>query len=157
MSPPFNSNQLEFFEKFAEALFDGFDDMAIPMDQVVANFVHLFELIKGEPRQRIRNALTLWWLVLGLDFKSASVASRRQRIIDNLIKSSNDDKQDFARLKAVTYASYYGHWLPGEEDGNQANPVLAQIGFTLPKFRHRAPGEPQLTQRMGFEIDPAHV
>ena len=157
MSAPFNESQLRFFRAFAEAMFDGFDDMAISLDQVVANFVRIFELVKGPPRNRIRFALTWGWALLGIDFAGASLTVRRRRIVDCLVNRNDDTHQDFARLKALTYAAYYGHWLPGDEDGNHANPVLAQIGFTLPKFRDRGPGEPQLTQRLGFEIDPAHV
>ena len=156
MTPPFSPRQLDFFRSFAEAMYDRFD-MAIPLERVVENFVRIFEPIHGEPRDTMRWALTLWPLVLKPDFKALEVSERRQRIIDKLIDGNDDRKQDFARLKALTYAAYYGHWLPGDEDGNRDNPVHAQIGFTLPKFRYRAPTEPQLTQRMGHEIDPTHV
>ena len=157
MSAPFNSWQLKFFRAFAEAMFDGFDDRAISIDQIVANFVRLFELVKGPPRQRIRFALTWGWVLMGSNFHNETVADRRRKIEDRLIAADGDTLQDFARLKALTYASYYGHWLPGDEDGNFANPVLAQIGFTLPKFRHRDSNEPQLTARPDVEIAAAHV
>ena len=157
MASPFSSSQLKFFEKFAEAMFDGYAQMAIPLSQVVSNFSKIHELVGDPPASKMRTVLTLAPLALGLDFTSISVARRRKRIEKNLIDSWIDIKQDLARLKALTYAAYYGHWEPGEEDGNWDNPVLREIGFTLPKFRPRAPNEPQMTVRKGCEIDPLHV
>lgn len=156
MPSPFNSEQLHFFEKFAEAMFDGFD-MKIPLSQVVSNFSTMFELVGDPPAARMRTILTVAPLALGLSFTSRTIAKRRESIEKNLVGSSVDIKQDLARLKALTYAAYYGHWLPGGEDGNRDNPVLQQIGFTLPKFRQRAASEPQLALRPGCEVQPEHV
>ena len=156
MPKPFNSEQLHFFEKFAEAMFDGFD-MKITLSQVVRNFSTLFDLAGDPPMARMRTILTAAPLALGLTFTSRSLAKRRESIEKNLIGSSVDLKQDLARLKAVTYAAYYGHWLEGDEDENAANPVHKQIGFTLPKFRNRMPNEPQLTLRDGVDLKPQHL
>ena len=157
MSAPFNSWQLKFFRAFAEAMFDGFEDRAISLDRIVDNFVRIFELVKGPPRQRIRFALTWGWVLLGSNFHKETIPERRQKIEARLMNAGGDTLQDFARLKALTYAAYYGHWLPGDEDGNLANPVLAQIGFKLPKARHRDSKEPQLIPRPDVEISEAHV
>ena len=114
MTSPFSSSQLKFFEKFAEAMFDGYTQMAIPLSQVVSNFSKIYELVGDPPAAKMRTVLTLAPLALGLDFTSISVARRRKRIENNLVNSSIDIKQDLARLKALTYAAYYGHCEPGE-------------------------------------------
>ena len=157
MAGAFDRHQLLFVRRLAEALFDGFAQMAIPIEQVVSNFDKQFELIGGTPTERMGLILRVMPVLLGPDFNAQPVADRRRRIEKRLVNGSIDIIQDLARLKAVIYAAYYGHWLPGEQDGNRGNPVLGQIGFTLPKFRPRAPNEPQIDVRHGCEIDPLHV
>ena len=155
MAGPFNQHQLLFVERFAEALFDGFAQMAIPIPQVVANFSRQFELIGGTPVKTMKLILTVMPAFLGPDFNDKPVAHRRARVQKRLAGNTSQLHRDLARLRAVIYGAYYGHWLPGGEAGNQANPVHQQIGFTLPRFRTRQPNEPQLSLRSGVEIDPA--
>ena len=160
MAGPFNQHQLLFLERLVETLFDGFDELAIPIPQIVANFSKQFELIGGTPLDDMKLVLAVLpsGLGLGPDFNDLDVAHRRFRIEKRLTGAGGGSlRRDFARIKAVIYAAYYGHWLPGGEAGNEHNPVHRQIGFTLPKFRTRAPTEPQLTLRTGVDIDPAHV
>jgi choline dehydrogenase-like flavoprotein len=154
---PFNQHQLLFVQRFAEALFDGFAQMAIPIPQVVANFSKQFELIGGKPAETMKLILTVMPAFLGPDFNDKPVAHRRHRVEERLAGKTSQLHRDLARLRAVIYGAYYGHWLPGGEAGNQSNPVHQQIGFTLPKFRTRQPNEPQLTLRSGVEIPPASL
>ena len=161
MASPFNQHQLLFVERLVETLFDGFTEMAIPIPQIVANFSKQFELIGGSPVDDMKLLLTLLpvgIIGLGPDFNDLEVAHRRFRIEQRLnAPNTSSLRRDFARVKAIIYAGYYGHWLPGDEAGNEHNPVHRQIGFTLPKFRTRAASEPQLTLRTGVDINPAHV
>ena len=157
MAGPFNQHQLEFVERLAEALFDGFAALAIPIPQVVANFARQFELIGGSPVAKMKLILVAMPALLGPDFNDKPIAQRRFRIEKRLAGPTGPIYRDLARLRAVIYGAYYGHWQLGDQDGNRDNPVHQQIGFTLPKFRGRAPAEPQLTLRHGHEIDPAHV
>src|SRR3546814_16794194 len=71
-----------------------------------------------------------------------------ERIRDRMQNTSFDLFQDMGRLRGIIYACYYGHWQPGGEDENAANPVHAQIGFTPPQFRHRGRSE---ERRVGKE------
>ena len=157
MAGPFNQHQLLFVERFAEALFDGFAQMAIPIPQIVANFSKQFELIGGKPAKTMSSILVVMPAFLGPDFNDKPVAQRRFRVQQRLAGNTSQLHRDLARLRAVIYGAYYGHWLPGGEAGNQTNPVHQQIGFTLPKFRSRQPNEPQLTLRSGVEINPAAI
>ena len=157
MAGPFNQHQLLFVQRLAEAMFDGFAEMAIPIPQIVANFSRQFELIGGTPTKMMKTILTVMPAFLGPDFNDQTIAHRRFRIQQRLAGSTTQWHRDLARLRAVIYGAYYGHWLPGGEAGNQGNPVHKQIGFTLPKFRTRQPNEPQLTLRSGVEIDPAAI
>lgn len=157
MAGPFNQHQLLFVERLAEALFDGFAQMAIPIPQIVVNFHKQFELIGGKPVDTMKLILTLMPAFLGPDFNDQTIAHRRFRVQQRLAGNTTQFHRDLARLRAVIYGAYYGHWLPGGEAGNQANPVHQQIGFTLPKFRNRQPNEPQLTLRSGVEIDPSAI
>ena len=157
MAGPFNQHQLLFVERLAEAMFDGFAQMAIPIPQIVANFHKQFELIGGTPVQTMKLILTVMPAFLGPDFNDQTIPHRRFRVQQRLAGNTSQLHRDLARLRAVIYGAYYGHWLPGGEAGNQANPVHRQIKFTLPKFRTRQPNEPQLTLRSGVEIDPAAI
>ncbi|PZQ22686.1 MAG: GMC family oxidoreductase [Sphingopyxis macrogoltabida] len=160
MAAPFNFGQLKFLKALTEALFDG-APMAITPDQVVANIVDLFAKVGGTKLKEIRLSLTATEIVLGPMFAEVSVATRVQRIERRLKNSRIDLFQDMARLRGIVYACYYGHWQPGlepgDQDANAANPVHGQIGFTLPKFRQRGPGDLAVTRVDGREIDPAHV
>ncbi|WOF44462.1 GMC family oxidoreductase N-terminal domain-containing protein [Sphingopyxis indica] len=155
---PFNFGQLKFLKALTEALFHG-AEMAISADQVVANVTDLFAKVGGTKLDEIRLSLTLTEVALGPLFALVSVETRVERIRDRMQNTSFDLFQDMGRLRGIIYACYYGHWQPGGEDENAANPVHAQIGFTLPKFRHRGASDiatpiPPVT---GREIDPAHV
>jgi len=153
---PFNFGQLKFLKALTEALFHD-AEMAISADQVVANVSDLFAKVGGTKLDEIRLSLTLTEIALGPLFGLASVETRVERIRDRLQNTNFDLFQDMGRLRGIIYACYYGHWQPGGEDENAANPVHAQIGFTLPKFRARGAGEVPIERIDGREIDPAHV
>jgi choline dehydrogenase-like flavoprotein len=160
MAAPFNFGQLKFLKALTEALFHG-ADMAISADQVVANIRDLFAKVGGTKLDEIRLSLTATEIVLGPLFAAVDVETRAERIRDRLQTSQVDLFQDMARLRGIIYACYYGHWQaglePGDQDANAANPVHAQIGFTLPKFRQRGAGEMPIVRVDGREIDPAHI
>ena len=157
MTAPFNFGQIAFLKAFTEALFHG-ADMVISADQVVANISDLFAKVGGTKRDEIALSLTATEIVLGGPlFTEDDIAGRAATVRDRLQNSQFDLFQDMARLRGIIYACYYGHWLPGGQDANAANPVHAQIGFTLPKHRMRGPGELPITPVTGREIDPAHV
>ena len=153
---PFNFGQLKFLKALTEALFHG-ADMAISADQVVANVCDLFAKVGGTKLDEIRLSLTLTEVALGPLFALVSVETRVERIRDRLQNTGFDLFQDMGRLRGIIYACYYGHWQPGDQDDNAANPVHAQIGFALPKFRQRGPGEIPIERVDGREIDPSHV
>jgi hypothetical protein len=141
MTAPFNFGQIAFLKALTEALFHG-ADMVISADQVVANICDLFAKVGGTKRDEIALSLTATELVLGGPFFTEDdVAGRAAKVRDRLQNSQFDLFQDMARLRGIIYACYYGHWLPGDQDANTANPVHAQIGFTLPKHRQRGPNE----------------
>lgn len=156
MAAPFSFGQLKFLKALTEALFHG-AEMAISADQVVANVAELFGKVGGTKLDEIQLSLTATEIVLGPMFAEVSVATRVERIEDRLRDSRIDLFQDMGRLRGIIYACYYGHWLPGGEDQNVANPVHRQIGFALPKFRTRGDGEVPITRVEGREIDPAHI
>ncbi len=159
MSDRFSDSQLEFIGKFAEALFDGFETMAIPVSQVVRNFETQFDLLGKPARDRMKSILTFRALWLHPLFNDRSLARRREIIEEKLRYSSNDDRQDLARLRSIVYGAYYGHWIDGDEDDNEHNPVHRQIGFTLPGFRKRLGGklDRKIERVDGREIARAHV
>lgn len=157
MTAPFNFGQLAFLKAFTEALFHG-ADMAISADQVVANICDLFAKVGGTKRDEIALSLTATELVLGGPlFTEDDVAGRAVKVQNRMQNSQFDLFQDMARLRGIIYACYYGHWQPGDQDANAANPVHQQIGFTLPRYRQRGPGEMPITPVSGREIDPAHI
>ena len=84
MAGPYNQHQLEFVERFAEALFDGFAQMAIPIPQIVANFSKQFELIGGKPAKTMSSILAAMPVFLGPDFNDKPVAQRRFRVQQRL-------------------------------------------------------------------------
>jgi choline dehydrogenase-like flavoprotein len=139
MSGPFNAVQASILKALTEALFQG-APMVIPPKQVVANIQHQFGMIAGGKPKEIGLTLYLLGLLLGGPlFLIASPAWRARRVEKRLQNSSNNLMQDLARIRGIIYAGYYGHWLGTSEDDNRANPVLAQIGFTLPKHRADPP------------------
>ncbi len=165
MQLPFDHLQLRFLKSLAEALFDGFEEMAIPIDQVVDNIQSLFAMIGGTKADEISWSLRLAELAMGPFFNELSVAERRERIEHRMRDTQFDAFQDMAKLRSIVYFGYYGHWIDpightntdGGQSANKDNPVLRQIGFTLPKFRQRGPGDVKLERVDGREIDHAHV
>ena len=156
--PAFSQAQLHFFEKFVEALFDGFEEMAIPLDQITRNFSKNLELAGDPGLTTMRIVLAAAPLILGLGFSTWSVADRRASIQSNLIDTQGNFRQDLARLKSLVYAAYYGHWVGTTEADNVGhNKVFEQLKFKLPMERDRAPDEAQLTRLPGRDIDPQYV
>jgi len=143
MGKPFNFVQAAILKALAEALFHD-TDMAIPSSQVVANLQRQFALVKGGKATEIGLSLYLLCLVMGGPlFLILSPAWRARQVARRLERTRNDLMQDLARVRSVVYAGYYGHWQGETQDDNRDNPVLAQIGFTLPAHRDRsAPGCP---------------
>jgi len=147
MSKPFNSLQAAIIKALTEALFHGVE-MKIPPEQVVANLQKQFGMIHGNKPTEIGLTLYLVCFFMGGPlFLLFGPEWRKRRIDKRLARSKNNLLQDLARIRGVIYAGYYGHWEGKNEDRvlgqdeNLANPVLAQIGYTLPKHRQRAPGE----------------
>lgn len=165
MKLPFNHQQLRFLTAMAEALFDEFEEMAIPVSQVVENVHHFFAHVGGTKAREIGSSLTLAELAMAPFFTDLSVADRKERIKSRMQNTQFDAFQDMAKLRAILYFGYYGHWidptgrtnLDGGQSANRDNPVLRQIGFTLPKFRNRGGGEVPLEPVPGREIDEDHV
>ena len=156
--PAFSQSQLHFFEKFAEALFDGFDDMAISLEQITRNFSKNLELAGDPGLTTMRIVLTGAPLILGLGFTTWSVADRRASIQRNLIDTQSNFRQDLARLKSLVYAAYYGHWVGTTEADNVGhNEVFKQLKFQLPMERYRAPEEARLERLSDRDIDPRYV
>jgi choline dehydrogenase-like flavoprotein len=149
---PFDAIQVRFLKAFTEALFDGVD-MVITVDQVVDNLQTQFAMIGGTKVNEISLAITATSIALGPFFTLSSHETRKERIKDRLQMSQFDLLQDMARLRSIVYASYYGHWQGITQEDNIDNPVLLQIGFTLPKFRHRASKERQLERVEGRDLD----
>jgi choline dehydrogenase-like flavoprotein len=163
----FNHIQLEFLRSMAEALFDDFAEMAISVDQVVENMQELVGMIGGTKAQEISLATTLAQLAMAPFFEELSVDGRKARLRHRMQETRIEALQELARLKSILYFCYYGHWQDPVGDGdtleigqvaNEHNPVLKQIGFTLPRFRpRRLPGDVPINLVPGREIDPRHI
>lgn len=141
MRKPFNPIEAAMLKALTEALFHG-SEMVITADQVVDNLQRQFALFHGNKPREI--ALSLWLLCFVLGgpiFLIAGPAWRARRVERRLGRSSNNLMQDLARIRGVIYAGYYGHWEGVDQNDNRTNPVLAQIGFTLPAHRTRGAGE----------------
>ncbi len=153
MRRTFNEAQEEFLEKFTEALFLDCE-MVIPPAQVVENLQVQFGQVSGTKPDQIKLLVDAVWLILGGPFfLSDDVETRAGKIRDRLQNTDIDILQDFGRIRTIIYAGYYGHWEGVTQDDNAANPVHAQIGFTLPKFRDRsAPSETDITLFEGREL-----
>lgn len=149
---PFNALQARILKALAEALFHGVD-MAIPPDRVVANIQHQFAMMKGRKPFEIGLTLYLLCLVLGGPlFLLSGPEWRARRIARRLQRTRNDLMQDLARIRGIVYAGYYGHWEGTGEDDNRANPVLADMGYTLPAHRDRGAGEVPISYFPGRDL-----
>ena len=140
MPGPFSDKQIKFVRAFAETLFDGFE-MKITIDQVVENFETQFELIGRDSTATITMGKVLDDLSTVMNwvwgFERKTIPSRR-KIVDQRLRYANNPRfQDAARLRAVIYGAYYGHWEKGDQGANRNNPVHRQIGFKLPAHRDR--------------------
>lgn len=157
MRKPFNPLQAAILKALTEGLFHGVD-MAISPGRVVANIQHQFGMIEGEKPGEI--GLTLYALCLvmgGPFFLLFGPAWRARRIEKRLQRTRNDLLQDLARLRGVIYAGYYGHWEGVSEDDNRANPVLTEIGYTLPAHRERGPGETPIAYFSGRDLSDSDI
>jgi len=151
MKKPFNVLQAAILKALTKALFHKVE-MAISPGQVVANIQYQFSLVEGGKPREIGLTLYLVCLVLGGPFFLVFGAGwGARRVARRLERSQNDLMQDLARIRGVIYAGYYGHWQGASQSteqgqiDNKDNPVLAQIGFTLPYFRKRGAGEVPIT------------
>lgn len=152
MRKPFNVLQAAILKSLTEALFHGVI-MVIPPAQVVANIQHQFGLVQGRKPRDIGLTLYVLCLVLGGPFFLIMDAEwRAERVRRRLQRSNNNLMQDLARIRGVIYAGYYGHWQGESEDDNRANPVFANIGFTLPAHRVRGPGEVKIEPFPGRDL-----
>lgn len=165
MSKPFNPLQAAILKALTEALFHGVE-MAIPPEQVVANLQKQFGMIHGNKPTEIGLTLYLVCFFMGGPlFLLFGPEWRARRIDKRLKRSRNNLLQDLARIRGVIYAGYYGHWEGVSEDRdknqdeNKANPVLAQIGYTLPKHRVRDPsaGEVSIKPFKGRDLKHSDV
>jgi len=153
MTKPFNPLQALILKALTEALFHDVD-MAISPQRVVANIQFQFGLIDGRKPQEIGWTLYVLCLVMGGPlFLVLPPAWRAKRVRRRLQRTRNDLLQDLARIRGVIYAGYYGHWQGISQDDNRDNPVLAQIGYVLPKHRLRDPGE-EPTVFAGRDLGP---
>lgn len=165
MQLPFDQVQLRFLKALGEALFADFPEMAISVDQVVDNVQQFFALVGGTKAEEVSWSLRIAELAMAPFFGELSVEERKARIEHRMRDTQFDAFQDMAKLRSILYFGYYGHWIDntghhsedGGQDANRDNPVLQQIGFTLPKHRNRGPGEVPLTRVEGREIAPEHV
>ena len=140
MQLPFDMIQRRFLLKFGEALFDGYAEMAIPVEAVVERFEVLVGRIGGTKVQEISFAIYAANLALGPFFDEVSVETRKDRIQGRMQDTHSHFFHELGRLRGIMYLSYYSHWEPAGtgSDGqaeNEHNPVHAQIGFTLPAYR----------------------
>ena len=165
MQLPFDHAQLRFLKALAEALFDDFVELAIPVDQVIQNVQDFFAMVGGTKAEEVSFSLRIAELAMGPLFNELTVAHRKDRIESRMRNSQFDAFQDMAKLRSIIYFGYYGHWIDpigrtstdGGQSANRDNPVLRQIGFTLPAFRQRGSGEVKLERVEGREIASAHV
>lgn len=145
MGKPFNAVQAAILKALAEAFFHD-TEMRISADQVVENIQSQFgKMVGGKPAEVGWSLLLMGVLLGGPWFLAASPERRARRIDACLRRAKLNFMQDLARLRAVIYAGYYGHWQGHSEADNRDNPVLREIDFTLPADRPARPaGTPQL-------------
>ncbi len=153
MGKPFGPLEAAILKALTEALFHGVD-MVIPASQVVANLQHQFALIHGPKHREVAFSLiVLCFFMGGPLFLIMPPAWRARRVAARLQKTRNNLLQDLARLRGIVYAGYYGHWQGSSQADNLDNPVLAQIGFTLPAHRTRiAPQDMPITAFEGRDL-----
>lgn len=152
MRQPFNAVQAKVLKAITEALFVDVE-MVISPEQVVENLQHQFGLITGTKPDQIGLLIDAVFLVLGGPFFLLQCPEDRAQVIrERLEQTRIDILQDLARIRTIIYAGYYGHWDGDNQDDNKHNPVHAQIGFTLPKFRVRGAGEVPITLVPGREL-----
>ncbi|MAW80791.1 MAG: glucose-methanol-choline oxidoreductase [Parvularcula sp.] len=157
MRKPFNPLQALILKAFTEGLFHD-AEMAISSDQVVANIQRQFAMIEGRKPGEIGLILYVLCIVLGGPFfLMAGPEGRARRIENRLQRTQNDMLQDLARIRSIIYAGYYGHWEGVSEDDNRKNPVLQQIGYTLPAHRTRGPGETPVTYFPGRDLKHSDI
>ncbi|MEO1045391.1 MAG: GMC family oxidoreductase N-terminal domain-containing protein [Pseudomonadota bacterium] len=161
MSKPFNSFQAAIWKKFTQTLFHG-TDMVITADEVVKNLQVMFAAMHGGKARETGLSLYVIWLFLGGPFFHFASPTGRKRAFEKKLQNRRVDLfQDFARIRGIIYAGYYGHWLGGEhgsEADNADNPVLETLNFTLPSARHRAgpPEDPDVDENSSDDL-PASV
>jgi len=161
----FDHVQLRFLRALAEALFDDFSEMAITVDQVIENFQEIFEIIGGTKAQEISISVTEAEIAMAPFFNELSIEHRKARIASRMQNTGIELFKYMGKLRALLYFSYYGYWqTPQDGDplfegqkANEHNPVLAQIGFTLPMFRPKAGRLRPIERVNGRDIDPHHV
>ncbi|WOE74381.1 GMC family oxidoreductase N-terminal domain-containing protein [Alterisphingorhabdus coralli] len=157
---PFNDAQVEIWKKFTETLFHG-THMAITPQQVVDNLQVMFAEMHGDKPCETGLSLYVIWLALGGPFfHFASPTARKRKFEKKLQNRRVDLFQDFARIRGIIYAGYYGHWLGGEhgsEEDNADNPVLKSLDFTLPTARQRAgaPQDPPVVEETSGDLPPS--
>jgi choline dehydrogenase-like flavoprotein len=153
MLQSFNALQAEFLEAITEALFHDVD-MAIPPRQVVENLQYQFGLVTGSKPGQIALMIDALSVVLGGPFFLLQSPAERAAVIESRLQETRlDFLQDIARIRSIVYSGYYGHWQGRTQQDNVANPVHAQIGFTLPEFRDRSPpGEVPITFVPGRDL-----
>jgi choline dehydrogenase-like flavoprotein len=156
MKLPFDKMQMRFLRALAEALFDEHEQMAIPIDQVLDNLQTLIGDIGGTKARELHDSVQLARIGMAPLFNQLPVDMRKGRIRKRMQNTRFDMFQDMARLRSIVYLSYYGHWIPGDQAANRDNPVHKQIGFTLPKYRKRAPDERQIELATGRELHNDH-
>lgn len=149
MAKPFNRLQVAIWKRFTETLFHD-TNMAISPDQVVDNLQEMFSHIRGSKPFETGLSLYVIWVFLGGPVFHYSSGVARKRAFEKKLQNRRVDLfQDFARIRGIIYAGYYGHWLPapdgteGSEADNADNPVLQSIGFTLPELRTNRTGPPE--------------
>ncbi len=149
MRRPFNFLQAAILRAFTEAVFHNCP-MVISADQVVENLQTQFGKMPGGKPREIGFILYILCLVLrGPLLFIASPRTRARWINQRLVRTKNDLMQDLARLRAIVYAGYYGHWT-GEV---QSNPVHDSLGFVLPARRAPRPADrPQLQRLIGRDL-----
>ena len=165
MKLPFDDIQRRFLFKFGEALFDDYAEMAIPLEAVVERFEELVARIGGTKTDEVSFAIYAANLALGPFFDEVSIETRKGRIRNRMQDTHSHFFHELGRLRGIMYLSYYSHWEPAEDgsdgqDENRVNPVHAQIGFTLPKFRQGLRGAGDVAVPIDVtpwrEIDAAH-
>ncbi|GGE16129.1 hypothetical protein GCM10011529_23200 [Polymorphobacter glacialis] len=155
MQKPFGVFTAPILKSVVEALFHGVD-MVISPQQVTDNIQTQFSYIHGPKARQVKLSLIALCLLMGGPmFLLMPPKWRARRLEKSLISSSNNFLQDLARVRGIIHAGYYGHWLPGEQEGNRHNPVFAQIGFTLPAHRTRGAGEQPITLFPGRDLLPS--